>query len=79
MSADNTSSPRRNGERRAVEDSEFDAFAGRVARAYAGRVASGDVRALVAFRQVGPQWMPPRPTPGKVKSMTRVDENRRDS
>ncbi len=49
MSAD--SKPARR-ERRTVENSEFDAFARRIVRAYARRVAAGDVEALVALRQL---------------------------
>jgi hypothetical protein len=35
-----------------VENSEFDAFARRIVRAYSRRVAAGDVEALVALRQL---------------------------
>ncbi len=35
-----------------MENSEFDAFARRIVRAYARRVASGDIEALVALRQL---------------------------
>ena len=52
MSADVKPAPRRKRDRRQVENTEFDAFARRIVRAYARRVASGDVEALVALRQL---------------------------
>jgi hypothetical protein len=52
MSADVNRTPRRKRERRVVQNTEFDAFARRIVRAYARRVASGDVEALVALRQL---------------------------
>jgi len=51
MPADRTVTGRRR-ERRTVENREFDAFARRIVRAYARRVADGDVEALVALRQL---------------------------
>jgi hypothetical protein len=55
MSADTSTTrrpARRKRERRVVENSEFDAFARRIVRAYARRVASGDIEALAALRQL---------------------------
>jgi len=52
MSADTKPAPRRKRNRRVIENSEFDAFARRIVRAYARRVASGDIEALVALRQL---------------------------
>jgi len=52
MSADKAPTARRKRERRVVQNGEFDAFARRIVRAYARRVASGDIEALVALRQL---------------------------
>jgi ribosomal protein S20 len=52
MPADHTATGRGRRERRTVENREFDAFARRIVRAYARRVADGDVEALVALRQL---------------------------
>ena len=52
MSADNSTRPRRKRARRTVDNSEFDGFARRIVRAYARRVATGDIEALVALRQL---------------------------
>jgi hypothetical protein len=50
MSADSNGGGRRG--RRAVENREFDAFVRRIVRAYARRVAAGDIEALVALRRL---------------------------
>jgi hypothetical protein len=50
MTADHTGRDRRG--RRAVENREFDAFARRIVRAYARRVAAGDIEALGALRRL---------------------------
>jgi hypothetical protein len=50
MSTDSNGGGRRG--RRAVENREFDAFARRIVRAYARRVAAGDIEALVALRRL---------------------------
>jgi hypothetical protein len=47
-----TPAPRRRRGKRSVENTEFDAFARRIVRAYARRVADGDVEALVALRRL---------------------------
>src|SRR5919112_1198069 len=47
-----TSKPRSKRARRQVETTEFDAFVRRILRAYARRVAAGDVEALAALAQL---------------------------
>ncbi len=51
VSADVKPAPRRRG-KRVVENTEFDAFARRIVRAYARRVADGDIEALTSLRQL---------------------------
>lgn len=50
----NTSNPtlRPKRDKKVVENSEFDAFARRIVRAYARRVANGDIEALTALRHL---------------------------
>src|SRR5437870_3690546 len=47
-----TPKPRRKRTRREVENAEFDAFVRRILRAYARRVAAGDVEALRSLSQL---------------------------